>query len=89
MPVIKAQKMPRQPLNVDETLSRFCYHYQQYTFNMARQMPFSRIVKMLKVAQKEQYKKYLQLVKIAAAPHTKKGSGVKKLIESYEEVINS
>lgn len=89
MPVIKAQSIPRRKIDVEEVLARFCYYYQQYTYSMARRLPFSRIVKMLKIAQKEQAKKYLEFVKIVAAPHSKKGAGVKKLLELYEEVINS
>lgn len=43
---------------------------------------------MLKVANKEEAKHLFELTQIAAAPHTKKGVGTKKLLEQYAKIIS-
>jgi len=43
---------------------------------------------MLKIAQKQEAKRYYELTQIASAPHTKKGIGVKKLLDRYKRMID-
>lgn len=83
----KATKIPKKESDLDEILIRFCLYFPQYTFYEAKQLPYKRLAKMLKVAQKEEARKMLELVHVVAAPHTKKGSGVKNLIGHYEDII--
>jgi hypothetical protein len=87
MAVIRAQKVPKKILSPEDTLAKFCYYFPQYTYENARKLPYKRIVKMLEVAAKEQASVFHQLTQIVAAPHTKRGSGVNKLLKHYERVI--
>lgn len=88
MPVIRAKKIPgREPDPPDVTLAKFCYYFPSYKFHEARQLPYRRVVKMLRIAQKEYAMKMLHLTQIVAAPHTKKGKGVKKMLELFNKII--
>lgn len=48
-------------------------------------MPARDVQLLLKVASKQEARKYLALTQIAAAPHTKKGQGVKNLITEFKK----
>jgi hypothetical protein len=89
MPVFKAKKVPQKIGSAEETLAKFCYYFQQYTYADARKLPYRRLVKMLRVAMKERAAFLHELVEIAAAPHTKKGSGVTALRKHYSKILNS
>lgn len=86
--VIYAQKISSviqdvvTPLQV---LSVFCYYFPQYTLSEARKLPFIHVQTMLREARRERAKHYLELTQIVAAPHTKKGKGVKLLVERYKK----
>ncbi|MCZ2140813.1 MAG: hypothetical protein LC096_05410 [Bacteroidia bacterium] len=84
---IKIQKVPTKKVSIDDVLAIFCYKYPQYTFKQAENMPFKRIMQMLKVAKRIEAERMIELVRIASAPHTKKGQGVKSAIEYYKGVI--
>lgn len=85
--IIKALKVPKKVESSEDFLARFCYHFPQYTFAQARRMPFRRVVHLMKIAEQEKAKQYAQLVQIVSAPHTKNGSGVKKMLELYKSII--
>lgn len=85
---IKIQKIPKKKISVDDTLATFCYKFPQYTFSQAERLPYKRVLQMLKIARKLDAQRMIELVNIAAAPHTKKGQGVKNIIEYYKGVIN-
>ena len=88
MPTLKAQKIPQKIVSAEDVLSKFCYYFPRYTYNQARKVPYKRVRKMLSIAQKEEAQKMIYLTHIVAAPHSKKGSGVKKLLEHFKEIIN-
>jgi len=52
-------------------------------------MPARDISLLIKVASKIEGLRMLNLTQIAAAPHSKNGSGVKKLTEHFKRVINN
>lgn len=87
---IKAKSIPKTTKNytTDDLLMLFCYYYPSYKFHEARKMPLIRVIKMLKIADKEKAKEYFELTKIIASPHSKKGSAIKTLLKEYEERIN-
>jgi hypothetical protein len=87
MAVIKLKKIPKKEETIDDILARFCYHFPQYKYHEAKKMPFFRIKQMLSVAIKEDAKKMYNLTRIVAAPHTKKGGGVKKLSNHFKKII--
>jgi uncharacterized membrane protein YheB (UPF0754 family) len=89
MPVIQAKKIPRSIASAEETLAKFCYYFQQYTYEQARKLPYKRVVQMLNAASKERASFFHEMVEITAAPHTKRGAGVNKLRKHYDRIINS
>ncbi|MFA9228760.1 MAG: hypothetical protein ACEQR7_10090 [Agathobacter rectalis] len=74
---------------MEDIIARFCYYYPQYTYHFAyKNLPFKRIVKMLSVARKEQALMLYNITRAIAAPHTKKGSGVKSLLDEFKKVAD-
>lgn len=88
MATIKAKKIPQKKISNDDLLAKFCYHYQQYKYSEAKKLPYKRVIKMLRVAEKEQARFLFELTQIATAPHTKKGAGVKSLLDRYKSMID-
>ena len=62
-----------------------CYFYPQYTLQEASKLPYRDILLLLKTANAIRAENYYNLTQIAAAPYTKKGSGVKKLTEHFQK----
>lgn len=89
MVVVKAQKISKKAITSDEILCLFVYKFPQYTFAQAKAMPYIRIAKLLKAAGKEDARKMYELMQIVVAPHTKKGNGVAKVLESYKNIIDN
>lgn len=87
MPIIHAQKIPQKIQNSSDLLARFCYHFPHYSYQQARKLPYKRVLQMLKVARKEQAWVLYNLTQIASAPHSKKGSGVTKMLKYFQEII--
>ncbi len=82
---ISVQRAPKQRFNANEVLAKLCYYYPQYTLRHARKLPYKDVVLLIKQAQKEQATDYYNLTQIAAAPHSDKGKGVKKLLSHFKE----
>ena len=86
---IVAQSIRRE---VSKTTNRelwatICYYYPQYTLQEASQLSIRDIKLLLKTAEKLEAQKMLAFTQIAAAPHTKKGQGVKKLTDYYKNQL--
>lgn len=88
--VIVAKTVPTKEREVSnrELWARVCYYYPQYTLQEAAKLSVRDLKLLLKVAQKEKAQDKYDLVQIAAAPHTEKGSGVKKLSEYFRRQMN-
>lgn len=71
-----------------ELWATICYYYPQYTLKEASKLPARDIKLLLRVAEKIISQNKYDLTQIAAAPHTKKGSGVKKLSEHFKKLMN-
>lgn len=82
-------KATRKKFVAEELYAQVCYHYPQYTMNDAAKLSYHRIKLLLKVAAQQKAVEYYNLTQIAAAPHTKKGEGVKKLSEHFKKTANS
>lgn len=79
------------PSSEDTTLDReiwatVAYYYPQYTLKEASKLPARDIKLLIKTAKKLEAQKMFNLTQIAAAPHTKKGEGVKKLSEHFKRL---
>lgn len=86
MAVIKVAKIPTR--NIDgrrEIFATVCYYYPQYTLIEVQGLPSRDITLLLKTARKVESQRMFNLVQIAAAPHTKKMAGVKKLANFFSK----
>ncbi len=86
---VQSTKAARDKLKPEELYAQVCYHYPQYTLETAAQLSYRRIHLLLKTVAKIQAAQNYNLTQIAAAPHTKRGSGVKKLTEYFKKIANS
>lgn len=86
--IIKAQKVNKKEKQEagEDILARFCYFYP-YTYAQAKQMPYKRIMHMIKIARKEQAYEWYNLLRIILAPN-KKGNA-KELVKEYKQIIES
>lgn len=85
MAIIPVASVPKKKVNARALLAELCWYYPQYTLAAARKLPARDVVLLLKTARRKESERYFNLTQIAAAPHTKKGSGVKKLSSRYEK----
>jgi len=89
MPIIRAQKVPKKTEPAKYIIARFCFHYHAYTYEQARLLPAHQLMMMLRIAQKEEARRMYQLMQIISAPQTRKGAGVKKMLDYFREIIES
>lgn len=75
--------------DIESLIGTLCYYYPQYTFKQAEQLPLRRIISLLKVASQQQALYYKNMTQIIAAPHSKKATNVRKLIDHYNGIIKS
>lgn len=87
--VQSVSKATRKKFNGEILLAQVCYYYPQYTLDDAAKLSYRRIQVLLKVAAQQKAIEYYNLTQIAAAPHTKKGEGVKKLSDHFKKTANS
>lgn len=71
-----------------ELWATICYYYPQYTLQEASKLSVRDIKLLLRVAEKINAQNKYDYTQIVAAPHTKKGSGVKKLTEHFKKQMN-
>lgn len=63
-----------------------CYYYPAYKLDEVSRLPARDLYLLIKTAQKMEAIKMFNYTQIAAAPHTKKGTGVKKLAEHFKRM---
>lgn len=73
---------------VVDLITRVCYFYPQYTLETAEQLTHSQVTALLLQAEKQRAIELYNRVLIAAAPHSKKGSMVSKLIKQYKKIAD-
>lgn len=88
MAEISVAKVERKQLSKRELYAQVCYYYPQYKLQEVAKLPQRDITLLIKVANQLEGLKMLNLTQIAAAPHTEKGRGVKKLTEHFKKVAN-
>ena len=86
---IKVQQVEKSKSSKRELYARVCYFYQQYKLDEVEKMPNRDVALLLKVANQVEALKMLNLTQISAAPHTKKGMGVKKLTSHFKKVAKN
>lgn len=75
--------------DVVDLITRVCYFYPQYTLEEAEKLTNSQVVALLLQAEKQRAINFYNMTLIAAAPHTKKGKLVDKLIKQYRKIVES
>lgn len=78
---------PDSDADVVETLTRLCYFYPQYDLEKAEKLTNSQVQALLLQAEKQRAIELYNQTLIAAAPHTKKGKMVDKLLKQYKEIV--
>lgn len=85
-------KSINEPVNDDsgpdvvDLLTRVCYFYPQYTLEDVEKLTDSQVTALLLQAEKQRAIGFYNLTLIAAAPHSKKGKLVEKLIKQYKKI---
>lgn len=74
--------------DVVDLITRVCYFYPQYTLETAQQLTDSQVTALLIQSEKQRAIELYNHVLIAAAPHTKKGQMVGKLIKQYRKIAD-
>ncbi len=87
MAVIQVAKADIPKIKKRELYATICYHYG-YTLPYVQDMPARDLYLLYKVANKIEAARMYSLTNIAAAPHSKKGQSVKKLLSYYKEMVN-
>lgn len=72
--------------DVVDLITRVCYFYPQYTLEDAEKLTDSQVTALLLQAEKQRAIDYYNHTLIAAAPHSKKGELVTKLIKEYKKI---
>lgn len=85
MAEIKIQKIPTKSLSAQEIIGAFCYHFPQYTYKQAQNLPYKKVVFLLKVARKEHAKKMMDIARIMGAANS--GKGMKDVLSYFKSIL--
>ena len=77
---------PDSDEDIVDLITRVCYFYPQYTLDEAEKLTDAQVTALLIQAEKQRAIDYYNHVLIAAAPHSKKGKLIDKLIKQYKAV---
>lgn len=75
--------------DIVDLITRVCYFYPQYDIESAQKLTNSQVTALLLQAEKQRAIEFYNHVLIAAAPHSKKGKLVDKLIKQYRKIAES
>jgi hypothetical protein len=74
--------------DVVDLLTRVCYFYPQYDLESVEKLTDSQVTALLVQAEKQRAIEFYNYTLIAAAPHSKKGKLVEKLIKQYNKIAD-
>ena len=77
---------PDSDADVVDLITRVCYFYPQYTLDEAEKLTDSQVTALLVQAERQRAIDLYNYTLIAAAPHSKKGKLVDKLIKQYRKI---
>lgn len=80
---------PDSDSDVVDLITRVCYFYPQYNLETAQELTNVQVTALLLQAEKQRAIEFYNHVLIAAAPHSKKGQLVEKLIKQYRKIAES
>lgn len=87
MAEIQVAKVEQPKANKRELYATVCFYYG-YQLDYVQKLPARDLYLLQKIASKIEANRFLNLTNIAAAPQSKNGAGVKRLLEYYKGVIN-
>lgn len=70
-----------------ELYAMVAFYYPQYTLKEASLLPARDLYLLLKIANKMEAIRNLNMTQIIASPHSKKGASVNKLIQHFNKII--
>lgn len=70
-----------------DLITRVCYFYPQYDLEAAQKLTDAQVTALLIQVEKQRAIEFYNYTLIAAAPHSKKGSLVEKLLKQYRKII--
>lgn len=88
-PLTDPTKDDDSEVDVVDLITRLCYFYPQYNLETAQELTNSQVMALLVQAEKQRAIDLYNHTLIAAAPHTKKGKLVDKLIKQYRKIFDS
>lgn len=88
-PLHDPTKEDNSDVDIVDLITRVCYFYPQYTLETAQELTNSQVMALLVQAEKQRAIDLYNHTLIAAAPHTKKGKLVDKLIKQYRKIFDS
>lgn len=84
---IRAPISDNPELEVVDLITRVCYFYPQYTLETAQKLTDGQVTALLLQAEKQRAIEFYNHTLIAAAPHSKKGKMVDRLIKNYKKIV--
>lgn len=86
MAKIEVAKIPTKKTSKRDLYAMVCFFYPQYKLTEVTSLPARDIFLLVKTAQRMEAIRMFNHTQIAAAPHTKNGSGVKRLAEHFKKM---
>lgn len=86
---LRAPDQDDSETDIVDLITRVCYFYPQYNLETAQQLTNSQVTALLLQAEKQRAIEFYNHVLIAAAPHSKKGKLIEKLIKQYRKIAES
>ena len=84
---VRPKQTDDSDIEVGDLITKVCYFYPQYTLETAEKLTDSQVTALLLQAEKQRAIEFYNHALIAAAPHSKKGEMVKKLIKQYRKIV--
>lgn len=84
MATVQVAKIDTPKITKRELYANVCYHYG-YKLDYVQSLPARDLYLLYKMANRIESAKMYALTNIAAAPHSKKGQSVRKLLDYYKD----
>lgn len=86
---VKVQRVTpsNQGVSKRELYATVCYYFPAYKLTDVQELPARDVKLLLETVKKLEASKNYNLTQIAAAPHSKKGANVKKLLEHFQGLV--
>jgi len=83
------EEIENSETDIVDLITRVCYFYPQYNLETAQKLTNAQVTALLVQVEKQRAINLYNHTLIAAAPYTKKGKLVEKLIKQYRKIFDS